>query len=218
MMSRNTVNDIANVMFTSAVGTARKWPKPSFAAIHGSRSSGSRSIAFMKKTHMKMVSASGARNRRSPWKTSFTWPSTNSTIISTNAWPLDGTPEVALRAFIPNHSTNSTPRSSETNRESMWNDQNPPSLTCGVRWVRWCWMYSVSPPSALLTFSILESQTQNACDQCRAESGDQHHRRQPPLRQGDPQAAADDQPLEEECADQPCERRTTATCGRARQR
>ena len=36
-------------------------------------------MAFMNTTHMKMVSASGAMKRRSPWKASLTWPSTNST-------------------------------------------------------------------------------------------------------------------------------------------
>ena len=38
--------------------------------------------------------------RRSPWKVSLTWLSTNSTTISTKAWGLDGTPAVALRAWV----------------------------------------------------------------------------------------------------------------------
>ncbi|MNE91539.1 hypothetical protein D3C80_1891660 [compost metagenome] len=66
-------------------------------AVYGA-SSGSRSMQFISTTHMKMVSASGVSERRSPWKLSFTWPSMNSRISSTKAWPLPGTPEVALRA------------------------------------------------------------------------------------------------------------------------
>src|SRR3546814_6770786 len=60
-------------------------------------------MAFMKSTHMKMVSANGAIKRRSPWNTSLTWPSTNSNMISTKACAFDGTPAVALRASNQNH-------------------------------------------------------------------------------------------------------------------
>src|SRR4249919_953763 len=149
---KKTETDRPSVVLRSAVGTERKkvwWaassPPTSLISVPG-RSSGSRSMVFMNTTHMKMVSASGVTERRSPWKVSRTWPSTNSTISSTNAWPLLGTPGVALRAARPNHSTNSRPSVRATAQESKLNW--PPSARPEL-WVRWCWMYSVKPPALL---------------------------------------------------------------------
>ena len=94
----------------------------------------------MKNTQRKIVSASGARKRRSRWKTSLTWVSTNSTTISTKAWPLPGTPEVALRAAAQKRPSASTPVSTDMKIVSTCQVQNPsPTL----RWVRWWVMYSV---------------------------------------------------------------------------
>ncbi len=64
------------------------------------RSTGSRSIAFIRKIQTNTVSASGATNLRL-WALCtmpLACPSTISTRISTAAWKRPGTPEVALRA------------------------------------------------------------------------------------------------------------------------
>ena len=74
----------------------------------------------MKNTQTKMVRASGAMKRRSPWKVSLTWESTNSTTSSTKACGLDGTPEVALRAWVHSRKQPSRPSSNATAHESRW--------------------------------------------------------------------------------------------------
>ena len=74
----------------------------------------------MKNTQTKMVSASGAMKRRSPWKVSLTWESTNSTTSSTKACALDGTPAVALRACVHSRKQPSRPSNSATIHESKW--------------------------------------------------------------------------------------------------
>ena len=56
----NTESDIANVTLTSVVGTTFRYGTPTAPPRHGSQSTGIRSIRFMRKTHMKIVSASGA--------------------------------------------------------------------------------------------------------------------------------------------------------------
>ncbi len=90
-------------------------------------------MQFIITTQTKIVSASGVMERRSPWKVSFTWPSTNSRISSTNAWPFDGTPAVARRAAQPNQRMNIRPSTSDTTHVSMW---KPPPPTWMVFWVR----------------------------------------------------------------------------------
>ena len=88
----------------------------------------------MKATQTKIVSASGAMKRRSPWKVSLTWESTNSTTSSTKACALDGTPEVALRACVHIRKEASRPSASAITHESKWMVPNANSF---VLWVRW---------------------------------------------------------------------------------
>ena len=91
--------------------TAAVW-MPNISPIFGSRSTGSKSIAFMKKIHTKTVSASGETNLRDSalWMMPFACSDTMSTRISTAAWKRPGTPEVALRAA--SHSTKTVARPS----------------------------------------------------------------------------------------------------------
>ena len=62
----NTLRDIANVRVGSAVGTNLKCSTPKKCKPHGTRSTGIKSMKFIRKTHIKMVSASGATMRRLP--------------------------------------------------------------------------------------------------------------------------------------------------------
>ena len=86
---------------------------PALCQMAGIRSTGSRSIAFIRKIQTKTVSASGATNLRL-WAL-CTMPlacaSTISTRISTAAWKRPGTPEVALRATSHSNQQPSTPSS-----------------------------------------------------------------------------------------------------------
>ena len=69
--------DIANVTFTSVVGTTFKIRNADRARRRsGSQSTGIRSIRFMRKTHTKMVSDSGAMSLLWPWNASRTKVST----------------------------------------------------------------------------------------------------------------------------------------------
>ncbi len=88
--------------------------------IHGRKSTGSRSIAFIRKTQQNTVRASGAMKVRSPLTSTLACSLTMSTSISTAAWKRPGTPEVARRAA--SHSTNSTirPQRTEKNTVSRW--------------------------------------------------------------------------------------------------
>ena len=54
---------IAKVTLTSVVGTTRRYSTPANLAAQGSQSTGIRSIRFIRKIHMKSVSASGAMTR-----------------------------------------------------------------------------------------------------------------------------------------------------------
>jgi hypothetical protein len=97
----------------------------------GSRSSGSRSIAFMKKIQTNTVSASGAMKLRSPCTIDLDCDSTISTRISTAAWKRPGTPEVALAAALARIRTASRPRVMDQNRVSRWNtDQSTSACLC----------------------------------------------------------------------------------------
>src|SRR5690606_28027743 len=143
-------------------------------------SSGTRSIVFMNTIQTKIVSASGVTERRSPWKVSLTWPSTNSTMISTKACPLLGTPGVARRAASPNHRMNTNPSARPTNHESRLNC--PPS-TSTVLWPRWCWMYSFRPPEPVcsLTKDTLSFQNLGQHEgQRRSQQAGQHRQRGQP--------------------------------------
>ena len=79
--------------------------------MRGSRSTGSRSIAFIRKIQTNTVSASGATSLRllALWTMPLAWLSTISTRISTAAWKRPGTPEVALRAASHSSQQPSTP-------------------------------------------------------------------------------------------------------------
>src|SRR4029078_8777803 len=60
IMSRNTVIDMPNVMLTSVVGTTFRYGTPKSPATHGKKSTGIRSMRFMRQTQATIVSASGA--------------------------------------------------------------------------------------------------------------------------------------------------------------
>ncbi|MCY1493734.1 hypothetical protein D9M68_275770 [compost metagenome] len=86
MISANTEMARPRVAFGSVVGTTRKnrCSLPVIlAAKTGRKSTGTRSIRFIRKIQTKMVRASGAISGLRPWKVSFTLVSTNSTITST---------------------------------------------------------------------------------------------------------------------------------------
>ena len=99
-------------------------------------STGSRSIAFIRKTQQNTVSASGAMKVRLPLTRAFACSLTMSTSISTAAWNRPGTLEVARRAA--SQSTNSTirPQSTEKNSVSQWTTEKssspPGSWFCEV--------------------------------------------------------------------------------------
>ena len=135
-MSRNTVIDMPSVVLMSAVETTRRCSMPTFWPAHGSRSTGNRSMKFMRKTSAKMVIASGAISFDLPWKVSLTVPSTISTRISTAACSLPGTPLVARRATMQNGSTNSSASATVKNTLSAWIAWNWPGLPFTVRCVR----------------------------------------------------------------------------------
>jgi len=87
----------------------------------GSRSTGSRSIAFIRKIQMKTVRASGATSLRlwALWTMPLAWDSTISTRISTAAWKRPGTPEVAARAAFHSSRQPITPSTTEKKIESQ---------------------------------------------------------------------------------------------------
>src|SRR5437899_5496990 len=75
---------------------------------------------------------------------SLTWLLTKTTQSSTNAWCLDGTPEVALRVMIHMNPNVRTPSARVVINVSQCSTQKPPpSATGDARNVKWCWMYSV---------------------------------------------------------------------------
>ena len=112
----------------------------------GSRSTGSRSIAFIRKIQTNTVSASGATSLRL-WALCtmpLAWESTISTSISTAAWKRPGTPEVALRAASHSSQQPSTPSVIEKNSESMLMTEKSTTPLClpVCRCCRWWTMYS----------------------------------------------------------------------------
>ena len=114
---------------------------PATCQMAGIRSTGSRSIAFIRKIQTKTVSASGATNLR--LSALCTMPlacaSTISTRISTAAWKRPGTPEVALRAA--SHSSQQVTMPSETaqNTESRLKTEKSTTPVClpDCRCCRW---------------------------------------------------------------------------------
>ncbi|CPL65767.1 Uncharacterised protein [Bordetella pertussis] len=88
--------------------------------IEGSRSTGSRSSAFMRMIHRNTVRASGATNRRllALVTMDLAWSSTMSTIISMKPWKRPGTPAVARRAASHRQNTTSRPIRIDQNSES----------------------------------------------------------------------------------------------------
>ena len=68
MISRNTVIDSPKVMLRSVLGTTFMYSiSNSSLPISGSRSTGTRSMKFIRNTQQKMVSASGASSFDGPW-------------------------------------------------------------------------------------------------------------------------------------------------------
>src|SRR3990167_1462198 len=100
------------------------------------QSTGIRSIRFIRNTQQKMVSAGGAIRGLRPWKFSFTWLLTKSTMISTKFWKPVGTPVVARLAARLNRNRNRMPRPKDQPRESTWNFQKPIWAASAASWAR----------------------------------------------------------------------------------
>ena len=110
----------------------------------------------MKNTQTKIVSASGAMKRRSPWKVSLTWLSTNSTHHLDEGLRLGrhaGGRLARLRTTAGSSPAGRRPARPSTSRDG--NRRPAPALSL---WVRWWTMYSVRPP--LLVFRTHASHPQ----------------------------------------------------------
>ncbi len=125
----------------------------------GSRSTGSRSIAFSRNAQTNTVSASGATNLRlvALWTMFFASLSTSSNSISMAAWKRPGTPAVALRAPSQSSQQPSMPIAIEKKTESQLTTEKstrPFGLPVD-RCVRWWTMYSPAVgawPSAAMSY------------------------------------------------------------------
>src|SRR5690242_7620993 len=112
----------------------------------GTRSTGSRSIVFIRTIQRNTVSASGETNLRllALCTMPLACESTISTRISTAAWKRPGTPAVALRAAFQRKKQAITPSTIAQNIESQLKTEKsttlPGFLFC--RNVRWWTMYS----------------------------------------------------------------------------
>ena len=65
-INKKTVIDMPRVVLMSAVATTRKCSMPNLPPAQGSRSTGNKSIKFIKNTSTKMVMANGAISRLLP--------------------------------------------------------------------------------------------------------------------------------------------------------
>ena len=75
---------------------------------------------------------------------------------STNAWPFEGTPAVALRATIHINAIEIIPSNTPITSESILIAQNAPSPIAFVLKVKWWVIYSlaVNVPSVAIAFNI----------------------------------------------------------------
>src|SRR5210317_441070 len=118
MIRKKTAIDMPNVMLTSVDGTTFIYGMPTAADAIGIQSTGTRSMRFIRNTQTKIVRPSGAMRLLLPWKVSLTELSTNSTMISTNAWNLVGLPAELFLATRQNVKQKISPRSTDQNIES----------------------------------------------------------------------------------------------------
>ena len=86
------------VTLGSVEGTIFWYSTPTNLSSPGTRSTGIRSIRFIRKIQTKIVRARGATSGLRPWKVSLTVLSTNSTIISTKLTAPVGTSLLAFSA------------------------------------------------------------------------------------------------------------------------
>src|SRR5512137_1465997 len=145
-----------------------------FSAIHGSRSTGMRSIAFMKMIQMKTVIASGAMKLRSPCTIDLLCSSTISTIISTKAWKRPGTPGVAARAARCRRNSVSARQATEKMIVSrLMTEKSTMNFCLPVdRCVRWWTMYSVAVGAWLLAMVSFRCSAPDQGDQVAFQSHD----------------------------------------------
>ena len=110
------------------------------------KSTGRKSIEFIRKTQMNTVSASGPTNLRecALWTIDLAWLSTISSTISMAAWKRPGTPDVARLAARYSSHTASAPIAIDQNSVSKLITEKSMMLVCSCerRCCRWCWMYS----------------------------------------------------------------------------
>ena len=149
MIKIKTAIDMPNVVLGSAVGTDRKWLTPNNDNTVGNRSTGSKSIKFIKNTQTKIVSAKGAINWLTPWKDSFTVLSTNSTRISTKFWILPGTPLLTVAATQRNKIKNPICREYKKEMSETYQKEKRKEMSEGHT-IQWrlqgpCWHRHQSP-------------------------------------------------------------------------
>ena len=119
-MEMKTKIESPKVAFKSAVGTALKYSTPMLLAITGSRSTGTRSIKFIKKMYTNKVSPSAPTELTRSDSVSRTWLSTNSTSNSREAWNLPGVLTDANFAQRAKGTKNIKPSRIEINMVSRW--------------------------------------------------------------------------------------------------
>jgi len=100
-------------------------PTPTRPANAGNQSTGIRSIRFIRKIQMKIVSASGPTRGFLPLKEPRTLSSMNSTTHSTKFCQPPGTPAVAVLAALRNPHRNRAPRPTENSMLSTLMAQKP---------------------------------------------------------------------------------------------
>src|SRR5215831_10605868 len=121
-----------NVMFTSVVGTTLKNGTCDLPATHGRKSTGIRSIRFIRKTHATSVSASGETILLGwPLNVPRTESSTNPMTISIAAWSLPGRPVVKLLATFLNRTQKMSPSTIDHDIVSTFTVQKLPLQTAG---------------------------------------------------------------------------------------
>ncbi|MNF92598.1 hypothetical protein D3C85_1191320 [compost metagenome] len=139
MISANTDSAMPKVAFGSVVDTARKntcsLPEATMAS-WGIQSTGIKSMAFIRNTQTKIVSASGAITGLRPWKLSFTLPSTKPISTSTKFCKAPGCPEVAFFAAMRKSNTKIRPSATDQPRVSTWKAQKPISFASCAVWAK----------------------------------------------------------------------------------
>ena len=121
-------------MFTSVVGTTFMYSTPIAWKTTGMKSTGTRSIRFIRKIQTNRVSASGAISAFLPWKVSLTLVSTNSTSTSTHCCQRPGRSTDMFRATLRNDQMNSAPSTMDQPMLSRLIAQKPISCASLAEW------------------------------------------------------------------------------------